>query len=321
VAPTALQILLTGWNLDPSVVLGLIALGGGYAYAVGPLRERRGWGPPPARGRATAFYLGLAVLAFALLSPLDEIGDRYLFSVHMVQHMLLVMAVPPLLLLGTPGWLLRPLLRRPAVARAGRALTLPLVALVVFNADFWIWHAPPLYDLTLRAEPVHVLEHLTFLVAATLNWFPILSPVPDELPRLPRLTQLLYLFLDCQPMVVLGALLTFAGQPLYLPYVAAPRVFGLTPLADQQLGGLIMWIPGSFVYIVAMSIVFFAWMEQQSAETERREREADAAREAASSAAAGAALADPQAAPPADGATADGAPRTDGVRLVAGEGR
>lgn len=262
-APPALHILLSGWNLDVTVIAGILALGGGYLYAIGPLRRTRHLGEAVPRGRVTAFFVGIAILAFALLSPLDTLGDRYLFSAHMVQHMLLTMVFPPLLLVGTPGWLLRPLLRSPLVGRVARGGTLPPVAFALFNGVFWIWHLPPLYDLTLHNEAIHVVEHVTFLVTATINWFPIFSPLPDALPRLSRPAQLLYLFLSCQPMVALGALLTFASQPLYTAYLAAPRLFGTTALGDQQLGGLIMWIPGNFVYLLVMSVVFFLWIERQ----------------------------------------------------------
>lgn len=278
--PIAWQIVLTGWNFQPTVILGLLALSAAYLYGIGPLRARHGWGERPSRGRVAAFFTGIGVAAFALLSPLDAMGDGYLFSAHMVQHMLLTMAVPPLLLLGTPGWLLRPMLRRPLAMRAARAITFPLVAFMLFNLDFWGWHAPALYDLTLHSTSIHILEHLTFLIFATINWMPIVSPLPDELPRLPQPMQILYLFLSCQPMVLLGAGLTFAGAPLYAPYVAAPRIFGLSATGDQQLGGLIMWIPGNFVYILVMSIVFFQWLAQQEADTARAERAADAERAA-----------------------------------------
>jgi putative membrane protein len=278
---TATQILLTGWNFEPSVILGLLTVSGAYLYAIGPLRLRYGWGDAVPRARVAAFFIGIVVLGFALLSPLDVVGDRYLFSAHMVQHMLLTMAAPPLLLLGTPGWLLRPLLRRDPVLRIARFLTFPAIAFALFNADFWLWHLPSLFDLTLRNSAVHILEHLTFIATAVLAWFPILSPLP-ELPRLPRPAQLLYLFLSCQPMVVLGALLTFASQPLYAPYVAAPRLFGISAASDQQLGGLIMWIPGNFVYILAMSIVFFLWIEEQGRDADRADLAADAALEASS---------------------------------------
>jgi cytochrome c oxidase assembly factor CtaG len=280
VSAPAIQVLLTGWSFQPSVIIGILALGAAYAYCTGPLRERRAWGAEVKPWRQAAFYGGLGVCAFALLSPLDTLGDEYLFSAHMVQHMLLTMAVPPLLLLGTPDWLVRPALRWPTVRLAARWLTFPLVAFLLFNADFWVWHVPPLYDATLTNPSLHILEHLTFLVTATLNWFPIASPIPDELPRLPRLMQVLYLFISCQPMVALGAVLTFAAQPLYLPYVLAPHLFGLTAAADQQLGGLIMWIPGNFIYILVMSIVFFQWVEHMDDANDAAERGAMAALQA-----------------------------------------
>jgi putative membrane protein len=295
VSPTAAQIALTGWNLNPSVILGMLALAAAYFAGIGPLRVRWRLGEPVARGRVTAFCAALAVLAFALLSPLDTLGDQYLFAAHMVQHLLLVAVFPPLLLLGTPAWLLRPVLRATgilALARrlnaalpVARGLAFAVLVFALFNADFWLWHLPPLYDLTLRHEGLHILEHLSFLAFATLNWLPILSPLPDELPRLPHGLRLLYLFLSCQPMVALGALLTFAGQPLYAPYIAAPRLFGLSAATDQQLGGLIMWIPGNLSYLLVMGIIFFQWIEQQGAAAERAEWAADQAAEQAAASA------------------------------------
>ena len=279
-APTAGELLLAGWNFTPSVIVGLVTLVAAYLYATGPLRRRRDLGPPVTRGQAAAFYGGTAVLAFALLSPLDRIGDGYLFSVHMVQHMLLVMVVPPLWLLGTPGWLVRAAVRRPAGLRVGRLLTHPAVAFTLFNVNFWLWHAPALYNATLTNEWLHAFEHLTFLVTAVLNWFPILSPAPDVLPRLSLPGRIIYLFVSCQPMVLLGAGLTFLRAPLYTPYLAAPRIFGVSALGDQQVGGLIMWLPGNAIYLLAISIAFFHWLEG-SAEARRAEREAWAAEDAA----------------------------------------
>lgn len=269
--PPAFTVLLTAWNLDPSILLGLLALGGGYVYLTGPLRERRGWSEhgPTSRQR-TLYALALVTLALALITPLDALGDDYLFSAHMVQHMLLTVVFPPLFLLGLPGWLIRPAPRRPWASRVARGLTLAPVAFALFNADFWLWHLPALYDATLSNEALHIFEHVTFLATGLLNWMPIFSPVPDLLPRLPRPHQILYLFLSCQPMVALGALFTFASQPLYAPYVAAPRLFGISALTDQQLGGLIMWIPGSLIYLGVLSVIFFVWVERHSAEEARR---------------------------------------------------
>jgi putative membrane protein len=263
-ASTSIE-LLTAWNLDPSIFLGTAALCGVYLYCVGPLRRRYGWASEVKRSQVAAFLAGTAVMFLALETPLDELGDEYLFSAHMLQHLLITVVAPPLWLLGTPGWLMRALLQQRVVYRVLRVLTRPPIAFFLFNGVFALWHLPILYDLTLTNESIHVLEHLMFMATAVLNWWPILSPAPDLLPRLPSGSQILYLFANCQVMVALGALLFFAG-PVYTPYLAAPRIFGLSPSDDQTIGALIMWIPGTIVYLFAMSIAFYYWFEQHEGE-------------------------------------------------------
>jgi putative membrane protein len=268
IVPLAIAALVPplDWNLDPTLLIGIAALAGGYFYAIGPLRQRYGLGSPASDRQLAAFLAALATLVVALVSPLDELGDRYLFSAHMVQHMLLAVVVPPLLLLGIPDWLfdwlLAPLLRRPALAAAVRALTNPFAAFFLVNSVIYIWHVPPLYDATLTDEALHIVEHLIFLATGVLFWWPVLSPVA-ALPRLSRPLGVLYLFLGCQPMVLLGALLTFASQPIYAAYVAAPRVWGATALGDQQLGGLIMWLPTNIPYLIGLSVLFFRWVGER----------------------------------------------------------
>jgi len=258
--------LLTEWNLDPSIFLGTALLGGVYLYGVGPLRRRYGWAPEVKRRQVVAFLVGTSIMFLALVSPLDELGDEYLFSAHMVQHLLITVIAPPLWLLGTPGWLLQPLLKQPIIKRSLQILTKPPVAFFLFNGIFALWHLPVLYNLTLTNENIHILEHLMFMSTAVLNWWPILSPLPDELPRLPYGSQILYLFANCQVMVGLGALLLFIGQPLYIPYLAAPRLFGLSAADDQTVGALIMWIPGTIVYLIVMTFAFYSWFEQHEGE-------------------------------------------------------
>jgi putative membrane protein len=177
----------------------------------------------------------------------------------MVQHLVLAFAVPPLLLYGVPGWMLRPLLPRPALLRVGRRLTRPSGAFAGFNLVMVAWHLPPLYDLAMAVHPVHIGQHLMILAAAVLLWWPLCSPLP-ELPRAPYPVQLLYLFVVGLPMVLVAIVITMADRVLYTAYAQAPRVFpGLTPLGDQHLGGLIMWVPGGLVFLVALSVVFFRW--------------------------------------------------------------
>ncbi len=257
------------WNFDPVLVLGIVALVVAYWYVQGPLRRRYAGADEVDPRQPALFAVGMAVFIFALMSPLDAIGDDYLFSVHMVQHMLLCVVVPPLWVLATPRWALEALLRRPGVLPVARLLTNPIVAFAFFNGDLWLWHLPALYDATLTHEPLHVLEHLTFVATALLFWMPVLSPAP-ALRQLSPGASILYLFVACQPMVALGALLTFSAAPLYHPYVVAPRIWGSTALGDQQLGGLIMWLPSNIPYLAALSVLFFRWVSEQ----DRRERAA-----------------------------------------------
>ena len=190
----------------------------------------------------------------------------------MVQHLFLTVVGPPLLLLGTPAWLVKPLLRQRHALLIAKFLTFPAVAFFLYNADFWLWHAPPLYDATLENEAIHILEHLTFIVFGVIAWWPIFSPLEEGLPRLSLGGQILYLFFSGMPTVALGAGLTFS-PPLYAPYISAPRIWGISAVTDQQLGGLIMWIPGNILYIVIMSALFIRWMQRQEAKQMQKEAE------------------------------------------------
>lgn len=274
-----LSFWLTQWNLEPSILIGTAIIMGLYLYAVGLLRKPYQLIDGVRRSQVIAFWLGVLLIFFALVSPLDELGDRYLFSVHMVQHLFLTMIGPPLLLIGTPEVLLKRFIRHRFIFPIAKSLTHPFVAFFLFNADFWLWHAPPLYDATLTNQGIHILEHVTFIVFAAINWWPMFSPLPEDLPALSTGARILYLFLSGMPIVALGAGLTFA-PPLYAPYLQAPRVWGLSPATDQQLGGLIMWVPGNIIYIVIVSILFIRWMQQQEAKQRTEEAERDVEEEA-----------------------------------------
>jgi cytochrome c oxidase assembly factor CtaG len=281
-ANLGLHFWLTEWNLAPSIYVGIALIIGLYFYAVGPLRRKYRLAASVSRRQVVVFVSGMLLIFLALASPLDELGDEYLFSAHMVQHLVLTMIGPPMLLLGTPGWLIDPLLRRRAILRIGKVLTYPAVAFLLFNINFWLWHAPSLYNATLSDENVHILEHLLFLITATIYWWPVFSPVEEGLPRLSLGGQILYIFLGGMPSVALGAGLTFL-PPLYAPYIQqAVRAWGISPAADQQLGGLIMWVPLNIAYIVVVSVLFIRWMQQQDAKqrlTEARMDEEDAEEE------------------------------------------
>jgi putative membrane protein len=246
----------TAWHPDLTVVAGVAALGGLYVAA---LRRGRAQGRPVKGVQVVSFFAGLAVLLGSLTGPLHDLSDYYLFSAHMVQHLLLVFAMPPLLLYGTPGWMLSPLLRHPLVLRLGRTLTRPSGAFVSFNLVLVAWHLPPLYNLAMDHHGVHIVQHLMIMVVSVILWWPVMSP-SHELPRAPYPVQMLYLFLVGLPMVVVSIFITMAESVLYPYYAAAPRVWeALTPHTDQHLGGLIMWIPGGLVFLIAISVVFFRW--------------------------------------------------------------
>jgi len=258
VAPST-RALLTQWNWEPSVLLGIVVLIVTYLYAVGPLWRRRNVGSPVVRKQVTYFVLSVATLVVALLSPVDEIGDRYLFSVHMVQHLLLAAVWPPLLLLALPAWLMRPVFQRQLPAELARFFTYPFVAFVLFNVDIYAWHVPYLYDLTLSSESIHIAEHVSFMLFGLLNWWPVLSPLREQ--RLAYPLQVLYLFVNGMFMMVLGILFTFSPTVFYAPYEAAPRLWGLSAGTDQQLGGLIMWYPGNIPYGVLLIAAFYRWFD------------------------------------------------------------
>jgi len=275
VVDVGLNFWLTQWNWEPSIIIGTAIIFGLYLYAVGLLRKPYTLIDGVKQSQVLSFWLGVLVIFLALVSPIDEIGDRYLFSMHMVQHLLLTMVGPPLLLLGTPEVVLKPIIRNRFVFPVARALAYPFVAFFLFNADFWLWHTPPLYNATLTNQNIHILEHVSFIVFAVINWWPIFSPMTRDLPRLSLGGQVLYLFLGGMPIVALGAGLTFA-PPLYAPYIHAPRVWGLSAATDQQLGGLIMWVPGNIIYIIIVSILFIRWMLQQEAKQRAEEARQDA---------------------------------------------
>jgi putative membrane protein len=243
---------ITGFSVHPSTVVGIAGLAGLYAWRV------RREGRSPSGVQASAFAVALASMFLSLNGPLHDLSDYYLFSAHMVQHLVLTFIVPLLLVVGTPGWMLRPALRFPAVNAAARWLTRPVTCFVLFNVTIAAWHLPPLYNLAMANHGVHIVEHLMFMTTAVLMWWPLLSPLP-ELPRLSYPGQMLYCFLMSIPMSVVAIYVAMADHVLYPAYAAAPRVWGISPLDDQMIGGLIMWIPGGLFFYGVMTVIFFKW--------------------------------------------------------------
>lgn len=259
------------WTIDLPILVGLIYLEAAYLLGVGPIRRRFDLAPSFPRGQAITFALALIITFLALESPLHELSDKYLFSAHMTQHLILTLVAAPLLLLGIPGWLLRPLLRYRAVAIPLRFLTKPLIAFALYNVVLTFSHLPVFYELALRHDLIHAIQHQTYIFTALLVWWSVCGPLP-EVNRLSYPAQMLLLFFSTFPAFLVGAILTFGDRPIYATYAAAPRVVELlNALDDQRLGGLIMWVIGSVFYLVVMGIVFFTWFEREE-ERGRRAR-------------------------------------------------
>jgi cytochrome c oxidase assembly factor CtaG len=258
--------LHSDWRPDPTVVLGVVALIAAYVAATGPLNRRRDGADrrPVSTGQRVAFLGGAVALLIALSPPLDDWADDYLLFAHMFQHLVLMFVVAPLWLAGMPAWFFDPLLRRPLLARGGYLLTRPVAAFVVANLVVTIWHLPGPYDAALRHEPLHVVQHLSFLGAAMLAWWPVLSPVPAW-PRLALPVQCLYLFLESIPGGIIGAFVTLAAPGVYGYYDGVPRIWGIDLATDQQFAGLMMWVGAGLVYLLWITIIFFRWAAGEEA--------------------------------------------------------
>ncbi len=257
---TGARLSGASFTVHPSTVIGIVGLGGLYEWTARRIPEQ-----PTSRQR-TLFHGALILLFVSLNGWLHDLSDEYLFSAHMVQHLMLALVVAPLLIMGTPGAMLRPALALPGVAPVARWLTAPAHCFAIFNIVVAGWHLPPLYNYALAHHPVHIAQHLMFLVASVLMWWPALSPLP-ELPRLNYPGQMLYLFLLSIPMAIIAVYISYADTVLYPAYATAPRVWGITPMSDQLIGGLIMWIPGGLFFYTIITFVFFKWQQRDGVET------------------------------------------------------
>lgn len=269
-----------GWHphLDVWVVLALVEIGYFAALRIlGPRHLERGE-KPASRRQVLCFSLGVATLWIAGDWPMHDVAEGYLYSAHMVQHMLITLVAPPLLLLGTPAWLARSLLRPRPLMAVMRQITRPLPALLIFNFVLVISHWPFVVEMTVRQEPAHFAAHLVLLASAILMWWPVLSPLA-ELPRISYPAQMFYLFLQSIVPTVPASFLTFGSQPLYSIYETFPRLWGISALADQRMAGLIMKIIGGAILWVWITLLFFKWHSAEESgrpdvlEWQRLERE------------------------------------------------
>jgi putative membrane protein len=247
---TTWDFWLSAWDWEPSVAIGCAALAIAYLLLARPRQSLK-----------TALFLsGVVILLIDLVWPIDTLGDRVLLSAHVLQHFLLARIIPPLWLLGTPRKLVEAALRYGWVARTERVLARPAVSWPIGVLPMIVWHIPALFNAALGSDPLHIFQHLSLLVSGTIFWWPILGPLPDRRPG--PLAAIAYLFSACTACSVLGAALTFMPVGAYPVYAQAAghdellrlvrSGWGLDPKTDQQIGGLLMWVPGCLVYLTAI---------------------------------------------------------------------
>ena len=263
---TGWKLFLSTWEFSPSVVIGCALLCVVYLFAVRWKYD----------GKTRNYLLGVLVIFLALVSPVDGLGDDYLFSAHMVQHMMLGMIAPVLLVAGIPESFVRAWLKYPLIARVEKILGYPPLTLIVANGTFWVWHLPSLYNLTLANETVHIFEHLLFMVTGCMLWWPVFKPIPEG--RLAPLPAIVYMAIAAALSTILGILFTLSDTPYYAGYahpdddLGALKLiredWGLDQIADQKLGGAIMWEPAGAIFLWAILKVLMGWFKDDSSNNE-----------------------------------------------------
>lgn len=266
---------LLAWDFAPPIVIGLLFAA--MLYAVALRRARAAKRSVPPAWQITAYYAGLGFIAIALLGPLDTWNDEFFF-LHMAQHLLLIQAAAPLVLLGRP---VQVFLRGLPVQRSGQithallgpvvprtiltTLAHPLVAFVLFNGSMIVWHLPRFYDAALENSLVHDIEHISFLGTALIFWWSLIEPVPRHL-KLKLPWALASLFFTAMVGTAVGAVITLSASVIYGYYLDGVRPWGLSTLEDQQVGGLLMWVAGGLVYASIIIGIFVARLNQDAAD-------------------------------------------------------
>ena len=274
-APHNWHELARAWSFEPLVIISLTITALLFIIGLYRLKRRsiRTW-------EALCFAGGWLALFVALVSPVHAWG-QVLFSAHMSQHEILMLVAAPLLVLGRPliaflwalplSWSrsLGNLSKIIWINRLWRALTIPLVAWLIHAIALWVWHIPALFDATLHSEAIHTVQHLSFLLSALLFWWALIH---GRHGAMGYGAAVLYVFTTSVHSGALGALITIAGSVWYPSYAPLTASWGLTPLEDQQLGGLIMWIPAGLVYVIAGLALFAGWLREADLRATRRER-------------------------------------------------
>ena len=264
------------WSLDPPVLLALALMCLLYTWRFRRARREAG-GRGAGWQQALAFSGGVLALLAALVSPIDGLGENYLFSAHMVQHILIGDIAPPLLLLSLSRVIMRPATRRlMAVERRLGRLASPVTFIAIWFGLLYVWHIPALYVAAINHSGLHALEHACFFLAGTAVWWPLIQPVPMR-HRLTGLGTFAYIGGAKAGLAALGLFLTWSQTVAYDYYLHVPRIWGLSAIEDQNVGGAIMMVEQSIVLVTAFAILFVRMLLQSEEEERRRERLEDAA--------------------------------------------
>jgi cytochrome c oxidase assembly factor CtaG len=276
--PTTKAILSSwDWRVDVMIVLALA----GIFYSIGwwRLRTRQRRGRLATGWRLVSYLMGLLIIGLALMSPIAPLSQQ-LFLMHMTQHLLLIMIAPPLLLITNPmpfmlwglpaSWRLkvgegigRLLHRHSSVRRNLRLATSPGITWLAWVIMVFGWHDPTLYNAALQYEWVHNIEHLTFFTAGLLFWWRVTGAGPRIHKQASLLGRIAFVIGAIPPNMLTGVVLAFASEPIYTYYLAVPRLWNLSVMADQQIGGVIMWVPGSMMYIIAALILVYRLLDNE----------------------------------------------------------
>lgn len=252
------------WQPHPDVwiLIGLLAVG--YALAIvrlGPRLSPSGQ-PVATRLQISCWSLGVFTTWLASDWPMHDVAEQSLYSAHMVQHLMFTLIAAPLLLLGTPAWLLRWILSPQWLFRTVRWMARFLPALILYNVVLVLSHWPAVVDLTLRNGLAHFIAHAILFVSSLIVWLPLLSPLP-EIPRLVPVARMVFLFLESVVPTIPASFLTFGDKPLYKAYVGLPHLWGATTLDDQRIAGLIMKLGAGLVIWAIIAVVFFRWAGEE----------------------------------------------------------
>ena len=254
---------LPAWHPHFDLWALIFVLAVGYWYANTRIRPYAAPGAPgPRRRQWFQWYGGILLMWVASGWPIHDLGEQALFSMHMLEHMILSLAVPPLLLMGTPRWLADATIGRPAVARLLRPLCKAVPAFVIFNVAFILIHWPEMVDLMLTNDVAHFLIHFLLFFSAFLMWMPVLSPTL-AIPKLSRPIQMLYLFCQSLLPTIPASFLTFSTVAVYPIYGNAAEAYGLSAVTDQTIAGILMKLGGGFLIWGTIAVIWFRWTSEE----------------------------------------------------------